>query len=369
MRFTKDGYLVGEVSCARTGIQTYLGSELGKPEISVVKVFRPESEVFSKDSLKTFVGKPVTDNHPPVAVDSKNWKEYSVGQIGEDILRDGERIRVPITIMDEKTVSNVRAGKREISMGYEMDLVWESGVTNDGESYDAVMKNLKMNHLAVVDKARAGRECRIGDGNLWDSVPSPTQQTYPTMDPTLKTVVVDGLSVTTTEAGERAINKLIGDNAKLKSDQAEAANQTKLALDAKDTELAKKDAEIATLKSQALDDAAIDKKIEERIAIIGDAKKIAPDLDHKGKSNDEIKKAAISDARGAEFVEGKSEAYISAAFDFAVQDADSGKGKVDPIRQLLKTTDRKTVDDADDDGQEAYENRLTDAWKNPDAAA
>ncbi len=186
------------------------------------------------------------------------------------------------------------------------------------------------------------------------------------MESTLKTVVVDGLSVTTTEAGERAINKLIGDNAKLKSDNADAATQNQLALDAKDAELAKKDAEIASLKSNFLDDSAIDKKIEERIAIIDDAKKIAPDVDYKGKNNLEIKKAAVSDARGEEFIEGKSEAYILAAFDFAVQDADSEKGKMDPIRKLLKTTERKTMDPMEDDGQDAYEQRLQDSWKTPD---
>ena len=48
-RITTDGYLVASVLCARTGIQDYLGEELDKPDMPIVKVYRPESSVFAKD--------------------------------------------------------------------------------------------------------------------------------------------------------------------------------------------------------------------------------------------------------------------------------------------------------------------------------
>ena len=64
-RITTDGYLVASVLCARTGIQDYRGTELDKPELPIVKVYRPESSVFAKDSLSTFVGKPTTNDIRP----------------------------------------------------------------------------------------------------------------------------------------------------------------------------------------------------------------------------------------------------------------------------------------------------------------
>jgi hypothetical protein len=50
-RRTADGYLVADVRTARTGIQLYAGHEVGKPEMPVVKVYRPEAQVFDTQSL------------------------------------------------------------------------------------------------------------------------------------------------------------------------------------------------------------------------------------------------------------------------------------------------------------------------------
>ena len=98
---TRDGYLGAFARVARTGIQKYYGFELGmldaedKKEdlaMKVVNVYRPEEAVFSKDSLISYAHKPVTDNHPKQAVNAKNWKEFSIGHTGAEILRDGKYV-------------------------------------------------------------------------------------------------------------------------------------------------------------------------------------------------------------------------------------------------------------------------------------
>ena len=66
-----DGYLVADARIARTGIQTYLGSEVGKPDMSTVRVYRPGSEVFSDDTMKSAAHRPVTNDHPPELVSSE----------------------------------------------------------------------------------------------------------------------------------------------------------------------------------------------------------------------------------------------------------------------------------------------------------
>jgi hypothetical protein len=68
-RRTKEGYLAVRARAARAGIYDYLGREVD-PEgkhfrtDQVVKVYRPETEVFAKDSVHSFMLKPITDNHP-----------------------------------------------------------------------------------------------------------------------------------------------------------------------------------------------------------------------------------------------------------------------------------------------------------------
>lgn len=108
-RKTNDGYLVAYVKCARIGIQDYRGYEFGMPEKDIFRVYRPVDEVFSTDSLRTFAGKPITNDHPDNRVSASNWKEHAVGAIGNEVIRDGEFVRVPITLMDASMIEQVEA--------------------------------------------------------------------------------------------------------------------------------------------------------------------------------------------------------------------------------------------------------------------
>lgn len=350
-RITTDGYLVASVLCARTGIQDYLGEELDKPELPIVKVYRPESSVFAKDSLSTFVGKPTTNDHPPVQVTADNWKEYAVGSIGEEVLRDGEYIRVPITLMDAATIKAVQDGKREISMGYDMELDWTSGTTADGQAYDAVMKNLRMNHLAIVDRGRAGSRARIGDKSPWGVAPLITDRNPPIM--TTRKIVIDGITIETTDQGAEAIGKLQTEKQAIADAKAadKAAHDTAIA--AKDAELAAKDAKIADLEKAQLTDEALDAKVQARADLLAKAKVLAKDADFTGKADIEIMKTAVIAVRGADAVKDKSDAYVAAAFDLAVE------SKPDAFRVAMQ--DRKPAENGN--GQNDYEKRLNDAWK------
>jgi hypothetical protein len=167
---TKDGYLTAVPRVARTGVQLYYGSELGRvgdDASKIFKVFRPEEEVFATDSMQSFAYKPVTDDHPPESVTVDNWKKYSRGQMSGDVARDGQFIRVPMALMDGDLVRKYKDGKSELSVGYECEIVWgEGSALLDGKeiTYDARQKSIRVNHLAVVDAARGGPDLKIGDG-------------------------------------------------------------------------------------------------------------------------------------------------------------------------------------------------------------
>ncbi|OMQ42818.1 hypothetical protein BKP54_21280 [Ensifer sp. 1H6] len=115
-RWTADGYLVAELRAARTGIQDYAGHEVGKPEIPVVKVYRPADQVFACDGLGSYYAhKPVTNDHPDEAVSAANWKDLAVGQIGDEAARDGAFVRIPLFVMDAAAIKAVDEGKRPMS--------------------------------------------------------------------------------------------------------------------------------------------------------------------------------------------------------------------------------------------------------------
>lgn len=361
-RRTGDGYLIADAKAVRTGIQLYAGSEVGKPEIAVVRVFRSEDEVRSVDSLRSFSHAPVTVDHPAEPVTADNWKKLAVGEVSTAATWDGNRISLPLILKDAAAIQTVHDGKRELSAGYTCDLDWTAGVTADGQAYDAQQKNIRANHVAIVDRGRAGSECRIGDADphKWGAAPihPTTDKETITMSDALRTVVVDGLSVSTTDQGAQAIDKL------QKALADSAANITKLqadhatALAAKDAELAKAHAERDAANAKVLDAAALDKLVQARADLIDAAKKVAPKIETAGLTDAAIRRAAVVAVRGEDAVKDKSEAYIDAAFDL-LKDVKPA----DPVRQALQSgvqsADGLSVNDA-------YNQMLArdrDAWK------
>jgi hypothetical protein len=342
-----DGYLVADARIARTGVQNYLGSEVGKPDMATVRVYRPGSEVFSDDTLKSAAHRPVTNDHPAELVTSANWKEHAVGQTGDEVSGEGIFIRVPLMVSDEATIQAIEAGKQELSAGYTCDLDFTAGQTPTGEAYDAIQKNIRINHVAIVARGRAGSQVRIGDGAAnWGAAPI-TDKQLPEKEKvmTLKTVTVDGIPIEVTDQGATVISTLqqrIADAAKAASDTATAHIA---ALATKDGELAKKDAEIDGLKGKIVDGAKLDKLVADRAALVTVAKAIAKDVKTDGLTDAAIRKAVVTAALGDAAVKDKADAYIDARFEILVEDAVK-KGGTDPFRDTLITGPGTVVADA-----------------------
>lgn len=161
-RKTGDGYLVANAKAARVGVQTYAGFEVQRPDLSVVRVMRPESEVFDRASISTYGSKPITMGHPPEGVTAETWRKFAVGHVGEGVVRDGEFVAIPLMLSDAAAIRELEAGTKELSVGYTCDLAWAAGNAN-GQTWDAVQRAIRVNHVALVPKGRAGPECRIAD--------------------------------------------------------------------------------------------------------------------------------------------------------------------------------------------------------------
>lgn len=354
---TSDGYLLAAPKVARTGIQEYLGSEVGRPDMQIVKVYRPENEVFSTDALRSFAHRPVTVDHPPVLVDASNWKQYGVGTIGDEVMRDGEFVRVPLMLMDKNAIDQVDSGKVELSMGYTADLIFDSGVTPNGEKYDAYQANIRGNHLAIVDKARGGAELRVIDSSYHSN--KPTNEGNPV---TTKQIVIDGITVEVPTVAAQVVEKSIGDAAaKITTLSTEnAALQTKVAT--LTTDGATKDAEIATLKQQLADaknPAAIDAAVKARAVVVDSAKKILPDVVVDGKSDAEIKRQVV-DSKLGDLAKGWSDEQIAASF--AALSVSAPATNVDPYAAAVRDSSTTHFSDAEKARIER-DKELSSAWQ------
>lgn len=177
------GFLGFSARFARTGVQMYDGSEIdpageykladGTPRFqrgTLYPVDRPASEVFKPSSLASFIAKPLTNDHPSEGVTIDNWADKTKGVIGE-VLRDGQFARMSGLMTDKALIADYRAGKKELSGGYEAKLIIRDGVNDAGETFVAQQIDIVGNHTAFVRRGRAGSLCRVVDAAPCNAAP------------------------------------------------------------------------------------------------------------------------------------------------------------------------------------------------------
>ena len=154
---TDEGYLKVWCKAARVGTQLYT-----RGDGTQVREYRPEDEVSNPDSLASFGMKAVTLNHPKVLLDSKTTKLHQVGHAGSHVRFSDGFVEVALVITDQNAIDAIQRGDaQEVSAGYRVDYDPTPGVTPNGESYDGIQRNIKVNHIALVARGRAGREARL----------------------------------------------------------------------------------------------------------------------------------------------------------------------------------------------------------------
>lgn len=215
----------------------------------------------------------------------------------------------------------------------------------------------------------------------------------------LKAVMLDGLEIQTTTQGAQAIERLqrqLSDATALVTarDAAVAAAQAEVAkvIEAKDAEvaasrdaaksaseavdgkmaamisdhaaaLAARDGEVAALRDSIPDATKLDGLIAARAAVIDAARKILGDaFDPKGKSDADIRRAAVVKRLGDAMVSGKSDEFVGAAFETlsAVTAPPAGR---DPVRDALRTAQPVADAAGSQSAHDAYVENLRNAWK------
>lgn len=293
---TDEGFLVDSPIVARVGIQEYR-----RADGTIRRELRLPQEVFAPEALASLRGRPVTADHPKSGkVDSSTAHRVTIGTMLSEGRQDGNNVRVDMVIHSPDAIGN----RRELSLGYTAHLDETPGVHPEFGSYDAVQRNISVNHLSVVHSARAGKIARLNlDGNEEDFF---NQQEQTTMT-TVKVKLDNGIEY---DAAPEVSVEL----AKLRSDASGAQSKLDAVTAQRDTLQAKVDAqkdEIEKAKAQGRADAL------ERLNLEATATKFK--VDHKDKTDRQIKEAVIATVRKDADLKDKSDVYVDAAFDMAVE--------------------------------------------------
>lgn len=343
-----DGFMRDSPIVARTGVYEYRN-----PDGTIRREYRPADEVFASDALNSFRGKPITVLHPKKGkITAANAFGTAIGSILSDgYPKDEKYVACDIVIFAPDKIGK----HRELSLGYRCDCEETPGVSPDGQAYDAIQRNIRINHLAVVPLARAGMKARLNcDGD--EIIESEGTQN-------MSKFKIDGVEHEVPEAVANYITAL-----QSRADAAEAGltatKETLAGVTASKTELQTKldamtgerdgvqgkldamTAERDSLKSkvdaaEADKKAAVDKAVEdtkkevkERAELEADAKKAKCDKTD-GMDNKALKIAIIKAVRGDSLnFDGKSDDYVNAYYDSIRGDLDSNAAG-DQMRKIF----------------------------------
>jgi hypothetical protein len=357
--------------------------------------------------------KPATWGHPPVLLDSANTKKFQVGYSGSQVRYNDGFVEVALVVTDQDAIDKIkRKDATEVSAGYKVDFDPTPGLTPEGESYDGVQRNIRVNHIAIVPRGRAGPEVRL----LMDRMDSADAfsvdpdmirdsesalQPCSTASPAMATVKLDGLEIDLPAEAASAVQSFARDmERQLKSVTAERAELV-TKLDAQQEEIdalayekeaaeGRADAfeervnELEQGSSSRIDTAELDQLVSARLATL---QKLAPafaeDFHFDGIDNEDLYAQAFENLTGSAPREDSEPSYIQGVVDGILaaradaDDADEGEDDSEDegdepetkedradsttsLRDALKGAGRGNASPVD-----TYRSKQAEAWKRP----
>ena len=371
---TPEGYLRCWSTIARTGVQMYTDSDG-----SIRREYRPETEVASPESLASFAGKAITLEHPPVLLDSANTKDYQIGFSGTEVVYDNGFVRAVMTITDQDAIERIMRGDvKEVSAGYRVNYEANAGVTDSGENYDGIQKEISGNHIAVVRRGRAGPQVKLHLDRLDAADPS---LITPLEEPSMTAKVnFDGAEFEVTESVALAITKEREDAKMSYEDMKKKCDELQAAADSMKADMASMEEEMkakqdsaegradalseenAALKSdlEAAKQVNVDSLVEERIALIDKARpSLDSAFDFAGKSVREIMEASIKAVRGDANLSDRSDDYVTAMFDTLAEATARDDSGTSELRKAVASIASPMS------APSSYMEKLQNAWKTP----
>ena len=349
---TAEGFLKGRAIVTSIGVFTYK-----RKDGTIQRELRLPEDVFSEKTLESMKLKPVTLNHPAELVTQDNAKELQVGSLGDnpswskewehrnwEEVTDGINCAIDMIITRKDAVNAVLNGKQALSMGYTCDLESaEPGATWCGVEYDFIQRNIRYNHCAIVDSARAGDNAKIElRADSEDAVLEDIVTKTDGGDTMLKKINLDGIDYEAEESVIKALNaeKARADKAEKEKEDACGEKKTmdkKVAdMEKKVTEFEKRiseleaerdsakekadaaEAELEKVKADSADPKRLDEAVKAKMELLHNAEKANVEV-KEDMSDMDIKKAIIASAFPKANFDGKDDIYVQARYDATVE--------------------------------------------------
>lgn len=156
-----NGYLlIKDNPITRAGVFQYKGSSLpGADPNRIYSVYRPLEELADPDTLASFTGLPIVDEHEMLGdrYDRSPEQRGVHGSILETVKLIGNDVVANLRIWSRTLKSLIDSGKKGLSLGYNCKFEKISGVF-ENMPYDYIQRNIRGNHLALVTQGRSGTE-------------------------------------------------------------------------------------------------------------------------------------------------------------------------------------------------------------------
>lgn len=165
--YDDNGYLhVALTPISKAAVNPYLGSEitgwqeLGLDPKRIYYGLRDPQELAK--AAPTFNGLPLLLNHHMINAEDIP-KEAVIGSTGTDAVFDEPYLKNSLTVHDADAIRLIEDGAmKELSCGYMYTADFTPG-EYDAIHYDFVMRNIRGNHLALVERGRAGKDVYVAD--------------------------------------------------------------------------------------------------------------------------------------------------------------------------------------------------------------
>ena len=232
---TEEGYIKARAVVTRCGVFLYKNADG-----TIRKELRHPDDVLVPESLESIKMIPVVNGHPPERlINADNAKRLAVGYTGESVDNEMPYIVANLVITDKDTVEQIKKkNKNELSLGYTVDLVPDSG-SYFGEPYEYRQTNIRYNHLALVDQARAGPQARISlDGDDAEEI---QKEEAVVADKKIRKIKIDAEEYMMEDNAASAIEKLLASHHEYKKGHEDFMGKHTALQEAHDKMMAERD--------------------------------------------------------------------------------------------------------------------------------
>lgn len=167
----QNGFITIEANpISRSGVFQYLGSSIGmgaEPD-KIYNVYRPPEELEDPAAIESFKLLPIVDDHTMLGSTENGMTPAEIkgahGTTGDEVTFSDGVLYAKLRVFSETMKKLIDDGKRDLSLGYFCKFEKKAGQIGN-TLYDYIQRQLRGNHLALVDQARC--DVAVLDGVRW----------------------------------------------------------------------------------------------------------------------------------------------------------------------------------------------------------